>query len=121
MKTELSFENIPSAIGQIQSDLVEIKKELLNINSINPDENLTKWFNLDEVINYDPAKRTKPTWYSLVSRGQVPYHKSGGRLIFLKSEIDDYLKSGKHKTMSEIKDEVHSYLVNKKRKGYHGK
>lgn len=121
MKEEGFLEKLLSISRQNNSKLISIEKILDDRQSIHLDENLPQWFNLDEVINYDPAKRTKPTWYSMVSRGQVPYHKSGNRLMFLKSEIDEWLKSGKHKTMSEIKDEVHSYLVNKKRKGYHGK
>jgi hypothetical protein len=118
MSKELTFENLPTAVSQILDDLVEIKKALHNSLHNNQDESRPKWFSLDEVIQYDPAKRTKPTWYSMCSRGQVPYHKSGNRLVFLKAEIDEFLKSGKHKTKSEIKDEVHSYMVNKKRKGY---
>ncbi|NPD47614.1 AlpA family transcriptional regulator [Lentimicrobium sp. S6] len=85
------------------------------------DSQQDRWFNLDGIVEYDPVNRTKPTWYSMVSRGQVPFHKTSGRLMFLKSEIDSWLKSGKHKTKSEIKAEVHTYLVNKKRKGNYEK
>ena len=117
MKKEITFNDLPLSVNRINDRLDSIERLLLEKQNGNLDSGQPQWFNLDEVINYDPAKRTKPTWYSMVSRGQVPYHKSGNRLMFLKSEIDEWLKSGKHKTMSEIKDEVHSYLVNKKRKG----
>lgn len=118
MKDEGFLEKLLSTVRQNNLRLNNIEKLLQARNEYNQENNQPVWFNLDEVINYDPVGRTKPTWYSMVSRGQVPYHKSGNRLMFLKSEIDEWLKSGKHKTKSEIKDEVHSYLVNNKRKGY---
>jgi len=50
-----------------------------------------------------------------VSRGLVPYHKNGKNLVFLKSEIDEWLKTGKRKSNAEI--EAESYL--KKKGGKH--
>ena len=114
----LSTKNIDDVIVDIANEVVKRFGQHYSDEIQTNKKNSNEWFSLDEVIQYDPAKRTKPTWYSMVSRGQVPYHKSGNRLMFLKSEIDEWLKSGKHKTKSEIKDEVHSYLVNNKRKGY---
>lgn len=113
----LSTKNIDDVVNDIANEVV---KKISNFYPNLLQESVKyheQWLNLDEVINYDPVKRTKPTWYSMVSLRQVPFHKSGGRLMFLKSEIDEWLKSGKHKTRDEIKAEVHTYLVNKKRKG----
>jgi len=52
-----------------------------NPNTNNPEQ----WIDLNELIEYDPEKRTKPTWYSKISRND------------LKSEIDEWLKQGKCK------------------------
>ena len=74
-----------------------------------------QWFALNELIKYDPEKRTKPTWYSKISKGEIPYHKRGKKVYFLKSEIDNWLKSGKQKSRKEIEAEAEDYLFNKKR------
>lgn len=118
MKEEGFLENLLSTVRQNNHRLNNIEKLLQARYEYNQENNQPVWFNLDELIKYDPVNRTRATFYTLVSRGLIPYHKSGNRLMFLKSEIDEWLKSGKHKTKSEIKEEVHSYLVNKKRKGY---
>jgi len=121
MKKELSLEQMPSALSQSNEMLENIERIVLKLLNSQQGNEQKQWFSLNEVINYDPAKRTKPTWYSMVSRGDVPYHKSGNRLMFLKSEIDDWLKSGKRKSNAEIEAEAHTYLSNNKRKGHHAK
>ena len=69
-----------------------------------------RWFDLNELIEYDPEKRTKPTFYGYVHRNEIPYHKRGKKLLFLKSEIDEWLKSGRKKTFQEISKEADNYL-----------
>ncbi|GBF19520.1 MULTISPECIES: MerR family transcriptional regulator [Arenibacter] len=75
-----------------------------------------KWMDLDELVNYDPEKRAKATFYSYTQNptSGLPFHKRGKKLIFLKSEIDAWLKQGKNKTNSEISDELDNLLSSKK-------
>jgi len=70
----------------------ELHKEI-----IKEPEPQDKWLDLNDLVSYDPAKRTKATWYGLIAGGSVPHHKSGKHLIFLKSEIDAWLKQGRKK------------------------
>jgi excisionase family DNA binding protein len=51
-----------------------------------------KWFNMDEFCEYHPDKPSKATVYGWVNKKQIPLHKGGKRLRFLKSEIDAWLK-----------------------------
>lgn len=74
-----------------------------------------RWFDLNDLINYHPDKPTKPTVYGWVNAGIIPVHKGGKKLRFLKSEIDNWLKQGRRKTIAEISNEAHQYLI--KRKG----
>ena len=50
------------------------------------------------------------TIYGMVSRGEVPVNKKGKKLMFLKSELIDWVKSGRKKTSSEIEAEAVNYL-----------
>lgn len=58
--------------------------------------------------------RAKDTMYKDVQNNVVPYYKKAGRLYFLKSELLEWIKSGKIKTNSEISDELDNLLSSKK-------
>jgi len=65
----------------------------------------------------DVAKLTElsvPTLYGYVQRNEIPYYKKGNRLRFFKSEVIDWIKQGKQKTLAEIEAEADAYLSNKK-------
>lgn len=74
-----------------------------------------RWFDLNELCQYLPDKPTKPTVYGWVSAGIIPVHKGSKRLRFLKSEIDNWLRQGRKKTLAEIASEADQYLTKKKR------
>ena len=72
------------------------------------------WFNLNELCIYHPDKPSKPTVYGWVNVGTIPVHKGGKKLRFLKSEIDNWLRQGRKKTLAEIASEADTYLLTKK-------
>jgi len=72
-----------------------------------------QWFSLDELCEYLPGNPAKATLYGKVHRREMPHKKVGKRLMFLKSEIDDWLKSHGRKTVSEIEAEADKNLNNK--------
>ena len=53
----------------------------------------------------------KTSIYGLVQKNKIPYHKKG-KLFFLKSEIMEWLKSGKKDTSEDIKKKADEYLLN---------
>lgn len=112
---EITFELLPQAVTVLTKEVEEIKRLLLeksNESKPQPD----RWLDLNELVLYDPEKRTKPTFYGYVLRRTVPFHKNGKKLIFLKSEIDAWLMQGRVKTSTEIASEADLYI---KRKGLH--
>ncbi len=52
----------------------------------------------------------KTSIYGLVQKNKIPYHKKG-KLFFLKSEIMEWLKSGKKTTSEDIKKRADEYLI----------
>jgi excisionase family DNA binding protein len=105
------FQTLYEILINIQNLLLDIKHNPKPITELQQNN---YWFDLNELIEYDPEKRTKPTFYGYVHQGTIPYHKRGKKLIFLKSEIDEWLKSGRIKTNSEIEAEAENYINNKK-------
>jgi len=94
-----------------------IKKVLSTQQSEQPTET-DRWFDLNELCIYHPDKPSKPTVYGWVHSGLIPVHKGGKKLRFLKSEIDNWIKQGRRKTLAETDSEAESYL--KKKGGNNG-
>jgi len=111
---EITFDNLPQAVTLLTSEVSEIKRLLLAQSSQQPTET-DRWFDLNELCEYLPDKPAKATAYGWVHDGSIPCHKGAKKLRFLKSEIDEWLKSGKRKTVAEIKAEADKYLNRKKR------
>ena len=111
MKTP-TFDQLPSAIADLRFQIEEVKNLLRSL-SPQSDSSKDKWMDLDELIIYDPEKRSKPTFYSYCQKKSIPFRKNGKKLIFLKSEIDLWLNEGRKKTINEIKEEAHILLSKK--------
>jgi len=94
-----------------------IKKVLSTQQAEQPTET-DSWFDLNELCIYHPDKPSKPTVYGWVHSGLIPVHKGGKKLRFLKSEIDNWIKQGRKKTLAEAASEAEQYL--KKKGGNNG-
>jgi excisionase family DNA binding protein len=111
-------------IEDLQTVIIDCVNSCLRNNkqeSKAPTDQPEQWLDLNDLIQYDPEKRTKPTWYSKISRNEVPHYKRGKKVYFLKSEIDEWLKQGKCKSNAEIEAEAKAYLLNNKKGLNNGK
>lgn len=115
MEQVLTFDQLPKAVIMLTNEVSELRRLLIERQEQH-NEQPEKWLDLNELIEYDPEKRTKPTWYSKISKGEVPYHKRGKKVYFLKSEIDAWLKAGKCKSNAEIELEAETFLSNHKKR-----
>jgi excisionase family DNA binding protein len=113
----LTLETLPKAFTHLTNEVSEIKRLLLEKSNEQSTEK-DRWFDLNELCNYIPDKPSKATAYGWVSSGLIPFHKGGKKLRFLKSEIDNWLKQDRKKTVSEIEAEAETYL--KKKGGNNG-
>lgn len=71
-------------------------------------------FQEDEFMTIEELSKfismTKGSIYGLVHKNAIPYHKKG-KLYFLKSEIMDWIKSGKCETKSALHEKADEYLL----------
>jgi hypothetical protein len=109
----LTLETLPKAFTALSNEVSEIKKLLLDKSTENQTET-DIWFDLNELCNYHPDKPQKATVYSWVHCGLIPHHKGRKKLRFLKSEIDNYIKQSRKKTLAETAKQAEQYLKNKK-------
>lgn len=110
----LTLETLPKAFTRLTNEVSEIKRLLLEKGNEQPTET-DRWFDLNEFCKYHPDKPTKPTVYGWVNAGTIPVHKGAKKLRFLKSEIDNWLRQGRKKTLAETASEADTYI--KKRGG----
>jgi excisionase family DNA binding protein len=95
----MSFDKIPTKLDNLINE-VQYLKELITENQLA--KNLSnEWFTLIELIQYLPNKPAKATIYGKVTRKEIPFYKKGKHLYFKKSEIDEWLLSGKITTKAE--------------------
>jgi excisionase family DNA binding protein len=113
----LTLETLPKAFTHLTNEVSEIKRLLLEKSNEQPADP-DRWFDLNDLCQYHPDKPTKPTVYGWVNAGTIPVHKGGKKLRFLKSEIDNWLRQGRKKTLAETASEADTYL--KKKGGNNG-
>jgi len=100
MKDTLTFDQLPEAVSKIQDKLDNIEQLLLQWQE-QPKEQ-------DEIMPVAKAAifldLAVPTVYSKVCRKELPVNKRGKRLYFYRSELTEWIKSGRKKTAEEIRD-----------------
>jgi hypothetical protein len=109
----LTFNELPQAVTELHIKLSNIESLLLAQSKLQQPET-EEWYNLDQLCLYLPDKPSKATVYSWVSKSLIPTHKGSKKLRFQKSEIDNWLKDGRKKTLAEIDKLAAEYIKSKK-------
>jgi hypothetical protein len=110
-----TLEQLLQAAPQLCEDMTIIKRQLLEKNKelqSEPDH----WFDLNQLVEYDPEERAKSTFYGYTRAKTVPFHKRGKKLLFLKSEIDNWLIEGRKDTSAELTGKVDTYIRRHKKR-----
>lgn len=69
-------------------------------------------FDLESLCQYLPDRPKIETAREWARLGIIPAHKQGKKWYFLKSEIDEYLKTGRKKTKAEKLDDLRKQAEN---------
>jgi excisionase family DNA binding protein len=98
-----------------KADLMEFANHLLT-NRESPKMLEEEFISIQEVGKVTGLARQ--TIYGRVSKGTIPYYKAedGKRLRFKKSEILNWMSSGKKNTEADILKGVDDYFINKTKK-----
>jgi excisionase family DNA binding protein len=110
--TNITLENLPIAVSQLFEKLEGIET-LLKSKGPNQTEDPNKLLNIEEASVI--LSLAKSTIYALVSRNEIPYMKKGKRLYFTKSELFDYVKEGRKRTIDEIAENAIKNLQSNKK------
>ncbi|MFO8147031.1 MAG: helix-turn-helix domain-containing protein [Gillisia sp.] len=93
-------------------DLSEIIKRLDRIEGlVRANKNVLTF---DEAVDYTGISRSY--MYKLTARGEIPFSKPRGKLIYFSREkLDQWLLSNQHKTSMELKNDALEYTFRRKR------
>lgn len=112
MKDTLTFDQLPEAVTKMQEKLDNIEQLLLQRQEQSPEQ--------EELMPITKAAKfldlAVPTVYSKVCRKEIPVNKRGKRLYFYRSELTEWIKSGRKKTADEISKEAVLHLTTSSKK-----
>lgn len=107
-----SFTQTQLDVAEIKNGYLKILDQLQQRVKTSTDDKDPK--NIDEIAKL--TGYTKKTIYGYCQKNTIPHYKKNGRLFFFKSEIVDWIQSGKQKTISEIESESDEFLASKKKR-----
>ena len=102
LEQELSLKEQFEAL-MIRGDKLEIQEFLNNQN-------------ISEVAEY--LSMAKSSIYKMTSERNIPHFKTGKKLLFKRSELDEWLTENKISTHSEIEKEADNYIMRKGRRKF---
>ncbi|MFC2664479.1 MAG: helix-turn-helix domain-containing protein [Prevotella histicola] len=118
-----TFDMIPLLMANLLEDTKRLSAKLdviskkisesVSSSSKNDDQRM----DVTEAQQYIPGHPAVQTIYGWTSNNQIPYHKIGKRIFFVKSELDEWLSKEQHQSQEDLQREAEEF-VNKKRKPY---
>jgi excisionase family DNA binding protein len=88
----ITFDQLPDYVADIDRKIDTII-ELLSSQKEGNLSNIDRWLTIQELCEYLPGYPAIATIYRKAQRGEIPFSRTGKRLIFRKSEIDTWLLS----------------------------
>lgn len=109
------LEDMPKALTYLIDKVDSLEKKVSELSAMQnvPSAQAKEWMNIDELCQYLPMHPAKQTVYGWVSDKVIPYHKQEKNkfLPFSKTEIDDWMYGGRHKTNEELEREAQAFVA----------
>ncbi|WP_242923086.1 helix-turn-helix domain-containing protein [Pontibacter liquoris] len=106
-----TFEQMPQAMRLLHEKMDRL--ELLITEQRAPQDTGTI-FNVTQAAAF--LHLSVSTLYVKACRREVPFNKQGKRLYFYKSELDEWVRKGRKKTVSELQEEAGHHMLRASRK-----
>lgn len=104
----VNFESLPQAVQELNAKIDNI---MLLLQSVKPEVKQSDLLTIQEAATF--LDLSKHTLYNKVNKIEIPYMKKGKRLYFSRSELMDYIKSGKIASIQEIQEQTNKFLSKK--------
>lgn len=110
---KLTFDQLPEAVAEIRAALIRIEAELIRQRTQKQD-NQDRMLTVKEAADF--LSLSKHSIYAKVHNREMPFIKRGGKLYFSKTDLIEWLKQGRKKTVKELQSEVMEKAFKHKRK-----
>ena len=114
----ITFEDLPKAMSWMMDKLNKLDSKIDGLNNIPQVRPADQWMNLKELCEYLPSHPAEQTVYGWTSCHQIPFHKRGKRIMFLKYEIDAWHHDGKRKSQKELAEEAEQFINAKRNRSF---
>jgi excisionase family DNA binding protein len=111
---QYSFDQLPRAVSELHQKLDSIQDLLLESRQPAVQAQAVELMTISQAAQF--LNLSVQTLYGKVCHREIPVSKKGKRLYFYKSELEDWVKSGKKKTMAELREQISSLGGSAKRK-----
>lgn len=111
--TNLTYNDVPQALAQLL-DKVNHLEQLITTQQPQQTPEAPEWMNLKDLRAYLPDHPAQTTVYGWIRANSIPYYKTGKKLSFKKSEIDEWLNATRSKTDAEIEADAINYINNRR-------
>ncbi|MFN3849409.1 MAG: helix-turn-helix domain-containing protein [Spirosomataceae bacterium] len=92
---------------------VAVRNEFNLRQKLDPDlPSYGEYLTIEQVASY--TKLAKQTIYALTSRREIPFVKKSKKLLFIKSDIDNWLIAGRRSTKKNIINRVYDEKIHSK-------
>ena len=113
-----TLEEMPGALSYLIEKVEGLERTAKSLPNRQEDCCSPHWMDVDELCDYIPSHPVKQTVYGWVSDRQIPHHKINKALIFLQSEIDDWMKHCGNKSIEKQREYSQKSRTIWKRKQY---
>ncbi|MEZ2338619.1 helix-turn-helix domain-containing protein [Mucilaginibacter sp. RCC_168] len=97
-----NFNELPEVVRQLFEKVEQIEIILARLEPKEPDQN--ELLNIEEAADF--LKVSVGALYTKVSRQEIPYNKPGKRLYFNRTDLKEWIRLGKRKTLIEIRQDA---------------
>lgn len=98
---QYSFDQLPRAVSELHQKLDNLQDLILESRQASPP--VIELMTIAQAAEF--LNLSVQTLYGKVCHKEIPVSKKGKRLYFYKSELEDWIRSGKKKTMAELRQE----------------
>jgi excisionase family DNA binding protein len=102
---QVNFDSLPQVVHELIAKIDDI---MLLLQSAKPDVKQGDLLTIQEAASF--LNLSKHTLYNKVNKSELPYMKKGKRLYFSRTELVDYIKSGKISSIQEIQEQTNNFL-----------
>lgn len=106
-----TFEQLPHAISLLHEKISHLERLLA---AQHPQQETEAILNVKEAAAF--LHLSVATVYTKVSCREIPFSKRGKRLYFHRSELEEWVRQGRKKTIFEIQQEAVQPLADRRRK-----